>query len=257
MHSFPTWSILRAITKKHEQQKGLAMAMYEYALDDNVAVLTMNNGENRFNFDTIRAFGAVLDEIEQETRVNALVVTSGHEKIWCNGIDLDWLVPAVQEEGEGLMNRFRTEMFGLFRRLVTFPMPTIAAISGHAFAGGAFLAFAHDFRFMREDRGWICMPEVDLGIPLGQVFLAFSKRVLPMYLLEEMQYTGRRLTARECEAYHVIRKACPLDRLMAEAVGFAKALNKKRDIILKMKLETHQPIIGVIDETLAALAAKA
>lgn len=232
------------------------MAMYTYSVDENVAVLTMNNGENRFNFDSLRAFGAVLDEIEQQTEVNALVVTSAHEKIWCNGIDLDWLLPAVQKEGEGLMDRFRVEMFGLFRRLVTFPMPTVAALNGHAFAGGAFLSFAHDFRFMRQDRGWICLPEVDLGIPLGQVFLAFSRRVLPMHLLEEMEYTARRLTADECAAYHIIRKACALEHLLAEAVGFAKSLNKKREIIHKMKLETHRPIVRVIDETINALTAK-
>ena len=232
------------------------MAMYEYRVDGNIAILTMNNGENRFNFDSIHAFGSVLNEIEAQKQVNALVVTSGHEKIWSNGIDLDWLLPAVQKEGEGLMNRFLAELFGLFRRVLTFPMPTIAAINGHAFAGGAFLGFAHDFRFMRADRGWICMPEVDLGIPLGPVFLAVSKRVLPMYLLEEMEYTARRLTAQECETYHIIRKACPLDQLMTEAVGFAQALNKKRDIIVKMKVETHQPILEVIDETVAALSAK-
>jgi enoyl-CoA hydratase/carnithine racemase len=228
------------------------MGMYEYVVNDNVAVLTMNNGENRFNLDSLKAFLAVLDEIEAESKVNALVTTSAHDKIWSNGIDLDWLLPALQKEGEGLMDRFRCAMFTLFRRVLTFPMPTIAAMNGHAFAGGAFLSFAHDFRYMRSDRGWLCMPEVDLGIPLGQVFLAFSKRVLPMHLLEEMEYTGRRLTAAECETYHIIRKACPLDQLMAEAIGFAKSLNKRRDIILKMKLETSQPIIKVIDDTIAA-----
>ncbi len=228
------------------------MGMYEYVVDENVAILTMNNGENRFNFDSIEAFLAVLDQIESESRVNALVTTSSHQKIWSNGIDLDWLLPALQKEGEGLMDRFRCEMFTLFKRVLTFPMPTVAALNGHAFAGGAFLSFAHDFRFMRSDRGWLCLPEVDLGIPLGQVFLAFSKRVLPMHLLEEMEYTGRRLTAAECESYHIIRKACPLEQLMTEAVGFAKSLNKRRDIIQKMKLETGLPIIKVIDETIAA-----
>jgi len=228
------------------------MGMYEYVVNGNVAVLTMNNGENRFNLDSLKAFSAVLDAIEAESKVNALVTTSGHDKIWSNGIDLDWLLPALQKEGEGLMDQFRRAMFTLFRRVLTFPMPTIAAINGHAFAGGAFLSFAHDFRYMRSDRGWLCMPEVDLGIPLGQVFLAFSKRVLPMHLLEEMEYTGRRLTAAECETYHIVRKACPLDQLMAEAIGFAKSLNKRRDIILKMKLETSQPIIKVIDDTIAA-----
>lgn len=233
------------------------MGMYEYVVDDNVAILTMNNGENRFNFDTIKAFMAVLDQIEAESQVNALVTTSAHAKIWSNGIDLDWLLPALQREGEGLMDRFRCEMFTLFKRVLTFPMPTVAAMNGHAFAAGAFMSFAHDFRFMRADRGWLCLPEVDLGIPLGQVFLAFSKRVLPMHLLEEMQYTGRRLTAAECESYHIIRKACPLDQLMPEAVGFAKSLNKRRDIIRKMKLETGQPIIKTIDETIAACSKSA
>ncbi|MBI5063816.1 MAG: enoyl-CoA hydratase/isomerase family protein [Desulfatitalea sp.] len=233
------------------------MGMYEYVVDDHVAVLTMNNGENRFNFDSLKAFSAVLDEIEGQSKVNALVTTSAHDKIWSNGIDLDWLLPALQKEGESLMDRFHCAMFRLFRRVLTFPMPTVAAMNGHAFAAGAFLTFAHDFRFMRSDRGWLCMPEVDLGIPLGLVFLAFCKRVLPMHLLEEMEYTGRRLTAAECESYRIVRKACPLDQLMAESVGFAKSLNKRRDIILKMKLETNQPIIKIIDETIAACSESA
>jgi enoyl-CoA hydratase/carnithine racemase len=234
----------------------MRMAMYEYALDGNIAVLTMNNGENRFNFDSLEAFSRALSELEAQSKVNALVVTSAHEKIWSNGIDLEWLRTAVQQEGERLMDRFLIEMYGLFRRVLTFPMLTIAAVNGHAFAGGAFLCFSHDFRFMRSDRGWICMPEVDLGIPLGEVFLEICKRVLPMHLLEEMEYTGRRLTAEECAAYHIVRKACPLDQLMPEAVSFAKSLNKRRDIISQMKLETRQPILKVIDEKIAALSAK-
>ncbi|KJS30271.1 MAG: hypothetical protein VR64_16285 [Desulfatitalea sp. BRH_c12] len=233
------------------------MAMYEYSVDDNVAVLTMNNGENRFNLDTIAAFTQALDDIEHKTDVNALVVTSSHEKIWSNGIDLEWLMSAVQKEGQGAMDHFLAELFTLFRRVLTIPMPTIAAMNGHAFAGGAFLAFSHDFRFMRADRGWICLPEVDLGIPLGPVFMAITQQTMPSYLVHEMEYTARRLTAKECEDYHIIMKACPLDQLMPQALAFAKGLNKKRDIIGRMKLETRAAIIKVIDDTVASLRANA
>jgi enoyl-CoA hydratase/carnithine racemase len=97
---------------------------------------------------------------------------------------------------------------------------------------------------------------VDIGWTLGPVFVELSKRALPMYMFEEMQYTGKRLTAQECEAHHIIMKACHLDDLMDEALTFAKGLNKDRDIIRKMKLETHKQTIAVIDETVASLSEK-
>jgi enoyl-CoA hydratase/carnithine racemase len=109
---------------------------------------------------------------------------------------------------------------------------------------------------MRSDRGWLCLPEVDIGMTLGPVFLALSRRALPTYKLEQMQFTGVRLTAGECEAHHIITKACHIDDLMDEALGFAKSLNKGRDIIRKMKLETHKETIAVIEETVASLTVK-
>ncbi len=186
------------------------MAMYEYRIDDNVAVVTMNNLENRFNLESLKAFDEVLTRIEAQPQVNALVTTSAHEKIWSNGIDLDWLLPAVQKGGQQVQNNLLSEIYRLLRHLITMPMVTVAAINGHAFAGGAFLAFAHDFRFMRSDRGWICLPEVDLGMTLGPVFLALTRKAVPNFLVGEMQYTAVRLTAEESESHHIIKKACPL-----------------------------------------------
>jgi enoyl-CoA hydratase/carnithine racemase len=235
-------------------KKGVSMALVDFTVDDNVAIVSMNSGENRFNFPFFEAFREVLDRIEHDTEANVLVVKSSHEKIWSNGIDLEWFVPAIEKDGPAVQDKFLSAMFSFMRRLLTYPMPTIAAITGHAFAGGAFLSFAHDFRFMRSDRGWLCLPEVDIGMPLGPVFVALSKRALPMYLFEEMQYTGKRLTARECEAHHVILKACHLDDLMDEVLTFAKALNKDRQLIRKMKLETHKSTLAVIDETIASLS---
>ena len=229
------------------------MALVDYTLDGNVAILSMNSGENRFNYPFFEAFLKVLDQIENDTEANVLVVKSSHEKIWSNGIDLDWLVPAVEKEGPQVRDKFLAALFSFMERVLTYPMPTVAAITGHAFAGGAFLSFAHDFRFMRSDRGWLCLPEVDIGMTLGPVFLALSRRALPTYKLEQMQFTGVRLTAEECEAHHIITKACHIDNLMDEVLGFAKSLNKGRDIIRKMKLETHKETIAVIEDTMAGL----
>lgn len=231
------------------------MANFDYTIDEHIAILTMDAGENRFNFPFFKAFHEVLDDIEK-TEASVLVATSSHEKIWSNGIDLDWLLPAVEKEGPALFDTFRAEMYGFLKRVLTFPMMTIAAINGHAFAGGAFLAFSHDFRFMRSDRGWICLPEIDLGMQLGPVFTAITKRAVPLYMVEEMQYTACRLTADECVQHHIIKKSCPLEHLMDEVLAFAKTMNKDRNLIHEMKLETLNDTIKTIDQEIESLTQK-
>ncbi len=224
------------------------MALIEYELDENVAVVTMNSGENRFNLAFLDEFLSVLDTIENDTDANVLVVKSSHEKIFSNGIDLDWLVPFVQKNDLDTVKKFLYTMTSLFKRLLIYPMPTIAAITGHAFAGAAILCCAFDFRFMRSDRGFFCFPEVDLGIPFLPGMIAIAKKAIPMYKLEEMKYTGKRLTAYECEEHHIVMKACNINDLMSEALSFAKSLNKGREIIGAMKKGMYKDIVRVLDE---------
>ena len=231
------------------------MALVDYTVEDNVAILSMNAGENRFNFAFFDAIFDAFDRIEKETDANVLVTKSSDKKIWCNGIDLDWLMPVTERGDQELANQFYRKMYSLFRRVLTYPMVTIAAITGHAFAGGAFLAFSHDFRFMRDDRGWLCLPEVDLKMTLGPVLIAIARRVLSEPDFEEMEYTGVRLTAQECEKRRIIRKACSMDNLMPEALAFAKTQNKDREILRQMKQQTHEQLLGIIDTVLTSLMA--
>ncbi len=224
------------------------MEIIDYKLDEKVAVLTMNDGENRFNPNFLRRLLAVLDEIEGGTDANALIVTSSHEKIFSNGIDLDWLVSVIKKDDEETVTDFLYTMNKVFRRILLYPMPTIAAISGHAFAGGAIVSCAFDFRFMRSDRGFFCFPEVDLGIPFLPGMVALIKKAIPAYKFEEMQYTGKRITAEECETHHIVLKACHIDDLMNKALDFAKSLNKRREIIAEMKKRMYRDIIRTFDE---------
>jgi len=223
------------------------MAVVEWTLDEKVAVVTLNDGENRFNPSFLESFLGVLDQIEKETNANVLVATSSHEKIFSNGIDLDWLVPHVQKGDIETAKAFFYTMNRLFRRLLLYPMPTVCAISGHAFAGGAIVTCAFDFRFMRSDRGFFCFPEVDLGIPFLPGMIALIRKAIPQYKFEELQFTGKRATAQECEAHHIVTKACHMDDLMNETLAFARGLNKRREIIFEMKKRMYKQIVHAFD----------
>jgi len=120
----------------------------------------------------------LLDEIEQQTRATLLLVHSAHEKIWSNGIDLEWLLAETGRNPDA-GRRFPERIMALLRRLLTYPLTTVAVINGHAFAGGAIMACAFDFRFMRSDRGYFCFPEVDIQIPFLPVWTPYSRRPCP------------------------------------------------------------------------------
>ena len=223
------------------------MGAFEYSVDDSVAIITMNSDENRFNPTFLKGFLKVLGQVERENSVRTVVVRSAHEKIFSNGIDLEWLVPVIQKNDLKTAKKFFYQLNELFKRLLTYPMVIIAAINGHAFAGGAIMACAFDFRYMRSDRGFFCFPEVDLGIPFLPGMNALLKKAIPMYKVEEMQYTGSRLTAYDCQEHHIIRKACPLNELMDDVLEFAHGLNKERKIIREMKLRLNRDIVRIMD----------
>ncbi len=221
--------------------------MIRYTVDKTVAVVTLDNGENVFNPPFLEDFLAILDRVEIDTKARTLIVKSAHTKIFSNGIDLEWLAPIIQKADWETSQKFFNTLNRLFKRLVTYPLITIAAITGHAFAGGAILCCAFDFRYMRSDRGFFCFPEVDLGIPFLPGMNALLQKAIPQYKLEEMQYTGVRLTAQECEQHHIVRKACHGEKLMTETLAFAHTLNKNRAVIAEMKQRLNKEIVRVID----------
>ena len=124
-----------------------------------VFILTLGDDENRFHPDRLTAINAALDEVESADAPKA-VVTTGVGKFYSNGLDLDFMSSNPDAAEANLR-----DVHVLFARVLAFPAPIVAAIQGHAFAAGAMLALAHDLCVMRSDRGYFCLPEVDLGIP--------------------------------------------------------------------------------------------
>ncbi|MFO8111620.1 MAG: enoyl-CoA hydratase/isomerase family protein [Desulfosalsimonadaceae bacterium] len=224
------------------------MPMIHWEKRESVAVVYMDNGENRQNLEFAQALHSVLDEVEADSTVTAVVLTSKSAKFWSLGVDVEWIGNRMQDQSFDDIKAFMYKMNGVFKKMLLFPAPVIAAINGHAFGNGAILACACDFRFMKADRGYFCLPEVDLGIPFLPGMVEMIKKAIPQHKLNEMKLTGKRADASELEAHHVIEKASPdAEALMEDVLLFAKGFNKKRGIFGEHKKRMHKPILDAMD----------
>ena len=139
-----------------------------------------------------------------------------------NGLDLDFMMKNPEEGaavGDGLGR--------LLERILVFPMVTVAALNGHAFAGGGILAMAHDYRIMREDRGWFCLPEVDIKIPFSQAMAQMIRARLPADTARDAMLSGRRYSAAEAVAGGIAGRAVPEAEVVPTAVALAQPLAEK------------------------------
>jgi len=189
--------------------------------DSDVFILDLGDGENRFDRATISSLLALLDQIDAAAAPRALV-TVADGKFWSNGFDQTWM-SAHPEQVDALLAEFRT----LVARLVTLSAPTVAALQGHAFAAGAMLALAHDFRLIRADRGYFCLPEIDLGMALSPASIALVQTKLPAGTAEDLLMVGRRYGGAHAVAAGIARAVAPEDGLRAAAIELARTLAGK------------------------------
>ncbi len=208
-----------------------------------VAVLTMRSGENRFNDPFVDALEQAVNEVERSDGPAALV-TIGEEKFYSNGLDLDWVMGGAAEAGPTFIRRF----LRFLGRWLALPLPTVAAMNGHAFAGGGMFALAHDYRVMRADRGFFCLPEVDIGLPFAPGMMALNQAKLDPAVARDLMLTGRRIGGSEAVALRVVDEAVDVEQLLARAIAHAEQLaGKNRATYGAIKRAMYARAIELLD----------
>ena len=205
--------------------------------DGDVFVLDLGDGENRFNADSLAAIEAHLDEV-QAAPVPRALVTTATGKFWSNGLDLEWM--AANQE---LLDDFVPRVHELLARVLELDVPAVAALGGHTFAAGAMLALAHDQRVMRADRGFFCLPEVDIGIPFTHGMNALIAARLSPQTAHESMTTGRRYGGTDAQVAGIVDEAVEADRVLPRAIELAASLAAK-----------NPPTLGAIKRRLYAPA---
>jgi enoyl-CoA hydratase/carnithine racemase len=212
-----------------------------------VFILRMDNGENRFRAEFIQAWNDALDEVEKAEGPKALV-TTGTGKFYSNGLDLEF---AMSQEGFDFPAYLRG-VLGVMERVLTFPAYTVCAMNGHAFGAGAQLALAHDARVMRADRGYWCMPEIDLKAPLHPGMTAIIQARLPVQVAHEVVVTGTRYGAEQALASRIVDATASEDEVVSKAIALAAPYAPKSDPVMqRLKSDLYPQVLAAIRAEMA------
>lgn len=198
--------------------------MIELERQGDVFVLTMAADENRWNTSFTRAFAEAIDEVAASDGPAALVTSSAHPKFFSNGLDLEWIMGDDPDHPGGDRSVFGEEFMTLMGRIITLPMPTIAVVNGHGFGAGFMVALCHDVRLMREDRGYLCANEVEIGITIPSTELALFRHKIGAAAFHETVMLARRWTGPAAQAAGFVEAAVPLDELVDRAMTRATEL---------------------------------
>ncbi len=191
-----------------------------------IFILDLGGGDNRFNEQSVTEIHAALDEIESASGPVALVTTA-QGKIWCNGLDLDWMATSNVD-----ISAFLGRVQATMARLLSIPVFSVAAMQGHVFAAGAIFALAHDVRIMRNDRGWFCLPEVDLGMPFGEGLGTLNRLKLSQPALHRLAVMGERITGPVALELGVVDALAAEEEVLPTAMARAVELAPKSKPIL-------------------------
>lgn len=201
-----------------------------------------HTSEHRFHPDRLAEIDALLDEVLAHDGPAALV-TAATGKFWSNGLDTDWVFANLAE-----LPAYLDTVHALYVRILTFPTATVAAVQGHAFGAGAMLALAHDFRVMRADRGFWCLPEVQLNMPFTVGMSALIRSRLPIQTAVEAITTGRRFGGTDAVGAGIAEQAVDGDAVLGAAVERAAALAGTRGRNLAgIKRGLHAPLIAALE----------
>ena len=186
-----------------------------------IETLRIEHGKaNALDLELCRDLDAAL--AEGESRGAPLIVT-GAGTMFSAGVDLFRVV----ESGREYIAKFLPALSGLFLRLFMMPRPVVAAVNGHAIAGGCILACACDYRVMGDGKGRIGLPELAVGVPFPAAAIELLRSVCDPARLHEFLFIGKTYDAPEAAAAGLVNEVVPADQVLERAASVARDLGSR------------------------------
>jgi len=197
--------------------------------------------DNRLTPAFNQTFLLALDIIEHRLPKGVVITTSSITKFYSNGLDYE---NAIKDP-----NFFPGSLYPLWRRLITFPMPTVALMNGHAFAGGLMTAMYHDYRIMNPHKGFLCLNELDFGAALQPSMATVFRVKLGMTTFRNMVLESKRFPALEALKEGIIDGLGGIDETLAFIKEFKLVDKAQGTSYGRIKEELYREVIKDIDES--------
>jgi enoyl-CoA hydratase len=214
--------------------------MIEWEDRGNIAILRMARGNkaNALNVDLVTALIDALDRLDRGP-ARAGVLT-GQGSVFCAGVDL----PAVVDGGAEYVRRFVPLLARCFERLATFPKPLVAAVNGHAIAGGGILLLSCDQRLLARDTGRIGLTEILVGVEFPAWALEVARFATAPQHFATLICTGRTWPPEEALARGLVDELAEPDRLLERACAVAGEMAAITPALFTAtKLAVRRPLI--------------
>lgn len=188
---------------------------------DQVAILKMDRGAtNAINLELVEVLDQAIQGVRAEAGVRALVLASASDKFFSIGFD----IPSLFELPRSEFETFYQEFNRLCLNLYTLPKPTIAALSGHAIAGGCILALCCDYRWIAEGRKLMGLNEVKLGVPVPYLADCALRNLVDARYARQILELGEFYPPERALDMGLVDRVSPLDEVLPGAIQEASTL---------------------------------
>ena len=197
------------------------MKMVRTEYRDQVAVVTLDRpATNALNLQLVDQLAGALERARHDSEVHSLVVGSSNDKFFSIGFDIPQLFDLPVEDFRSFYRAFNRACLDLY----TLPKPTVAAMTGHAIAGGCILALCCDYRFIAQGRKLMGLNEIKLGVPVPYLADCVLRDVVGVRYAREIMDAGEFYQPQELLHMGVVDQVLPLGQVLPHSIDHARSL---------------------------------
>lgn len=211
---------------------------------DKVAVVKLNrNITNALDLALLNELAGILETLKNDSHVQSVVLTSTNEKFFSIGFDIPQLIELPEDDFAVFYRTFNRTCLDLY----TLPKPTIAAITGHAVAGGCIVALCCDYRIIADGKKKMGLNEIKLGVPVPYLADCILRQIVGHRNAREIMDTGEFYQSENLLQLGMVDLILPREQVLTQSINKARLLGAmphnafamiKNNRVETVKLET-------------------